>query len=82
MVLLLLFLLPPPPPPLLLLLLLLVMLPWRGYQVVRDGRDIAFSGNQSPVTKFYRQTYSEAAFNKWSRMPEVGVLNVPRITHT
>ena len=25
--------------------------------VVRDGRDISFSGNQSPVNKFYRQTY-------------------------
>ena len=26
-------------------------------QVVRDGRDIAFSGNQSPVTKFYKANF-------------------------
>jgi hypothetical protein len=40
-------------------------------QVVRDGRDISFSGNQSPVTKFYRNTYSDKEFNKWGQMPEV-----------
>jgi len=32
--------------------------------VVRDGRDIAFSGNQSPVRKFYKPTYSEQAYNR------------------
>lgn len=25
--------------------------------VVRDGRDIAFSGNQTPVAKFYQETF-------------------------
>jgi hypothetical protein len=41
-------------------------------QVVRDGRDIAFSGNQSPVTKFYKDTFSQEDYNKWDRFPEVG----------
>jgi hypothetical protein len=27
--------------------------------VTRDGRDIAFSGNQSPVRKFYDTYYSQ-----------------------
>lgn len=27
--------------------------------VVRDGRDIAFSGNQTPVTKFYAETFPQ-----------------------
>jgi len=40
-------------------------------QVVRDGRDIAFSGNQSPVTKFYSSMYSLAESKKWGSMPEV-----------
>ena len=36
--------------------------------VVRDGRDIAFSGNQSPVNKFYRNSYpdGDAKFNEWN----------------
>lgn len=40
-------------------------------QVVRDGRDIAFSGNQSPVTKFYQDTFSRQDYEKWARLPEV-----------
>ena len=41
--------------------------------VVRDGRDIAFSGNQSPVTKFYANSYADgqAKFKRWAAMPEV-----------
>lgn len=39
--------------------------------VVRDGRDIAFSGNQSPVTKFYRANYGEADYERWNSLPEV-----------
>lgn len=29
--------------------------------VVRDGRDIAFSGNQTPVTKFYEHTFPDGS---------------------
>ena len=41
--------------------------------VVRDGRDIAFSGNQSPVGKFYRDSYADGAkkYDRWNSMPEV-----------
>jgi hypothetical protein len=48
--------------------------------VVRDGRDIAFSGNQSPVNKFYRDSYANGAdkFERWNAMPEVRAL-VPTI---
>ena len=45
---------------------------WR--QVVRDGRDIAFSGNQSPVKKFYKSSFSEQAYETWNHMPEVPTL--------
>ncbi|GMI37782.1 hypothetical protein TeGR_g238, partial [Tetraparma gracilis] len=39
----------------------------RFIHVVRDGRDIAFSGNQSPVNKFYRNSYAdgEAQYQRW-----------------
>mmetsp|Transcript_6606 Transcript_6606/g.15912 ORF Transcript_6606/g.15912 Transcript_6606/m.15912 type:complete len:168 (+) Transcript_6606:417-920(+) len=39
----------------------------RFIHVVRDGRDIAFSGNQSPVNKFYRDSYAdgERRFQDW-----------------
>jgi len=43
--------------------------------VVRDGRDIAFSGNQSPVNKFYRNSYRDGPekFSKWEgRLDKVG----------
>jgi hypothetical protein len=35
--------------------------------VVRDGRDISFSGNQSPVNKFYRNSYvdGDSKWNEW-----------------
>ncbi|GMI54117.1 hypothetical protein TeGR_g3032, partial [Tetraparma gracilis] len=39
----------------------------RFVHVVRDGRDIAFSRNQSPVNKFYRANYAdgEARYQRW-----------------
>ncbi|GMI52254.1 hypothetical protein TeGR_g736, partial [Tetraparma gracilis] len=39
----------------------------RFIHVVRDGRDIAFSGNKSPVNKFYRNSYAdgEAQYQRW-----------------
>ena len=39
--------------------------------VVRDGQDIAFSGNQSPVTKFYANSYADeqAKFKRWAACP-------------
>lgn len=34
--------------------------------VVRDGRDISFSGNQSPVNKFYATHYNvEPGSSEW-----------------
>ena len=38
-------------------------------QVVRDGRDIAFSGNQSPVTKFYKANFDAREYvgGGWGR---------------
>jgi len=44
---------------------------WGGMKfihVVRDGRDIAFSGNQSPVGKFYHSFYKDWSEreNKWT----------------
>lgn len=43
----------------------MALLPWFAHEVlnlrflhvIRDGRDIAFSGNQSPVTKFFNVSY-------------------------
>jgi hypothetical protein len=41
--------------------------------IVRDGRDIALSNNQSPVTKFYNATYPDAAarLEKYKNMAPV-----------
>jgi len=49
---------------------------WGGMKfihVVRDGRDIAFSGNQSPVGKFYESFYRDADERRTRWSGEVGV---------
>jgi len=48
----------------------------RFLHVVRDGRDIAFSGNQSPITKFYNVTFPPDEdggehWNQYKDTPEV-----------
>jgi len=48
---------------------------WRGMKfihVVRDGRDIAFSGNQSPVNKFYKDSYPDGE-SRWHQYPDMKV---------
>ena len=43
--------------------------------VVRDGRDIAFSGNQSPVQKVYKASFADAGAHAraWAHFPEHGI---------
>ncbi|GMI20922.1 hypothetical protein TrRE_jg3600 [Triparma retinervis] len=49
---------------------------WGGMKfihVVRDGRDIAFSGNQSPVGKFYHSFYKDWATREGTWTGETGI---------
>lgn len=39
--------------------------------VVRDGRDIAFSGNQTPVTKFYEDVFPKGSRESGFKEPSV-----------
>ena len=46
--------------------------------IVRDGRDVSLSSNQSPVAKFYNATYPDAAFRfaKYEHMAHVFAMHL------
>ena len=53
-----------------------VLGPFKFVHVVRDGRDLAFSDNQSPVLRFYNATFGTAAWARHARAPEARALEL------
>eukprot|EP00854_Cymbomonas_tetramitiformis_P001577 gene1577-2214_t len=54
-----------------------IMLPtgFKFVHVLRDGRDLAFSRNQSPVQKFYNVTFTDS-WARWKHLPPVRAMEV------
>lgn len=44
--------------------------------VVRDGRDIAFSGNQTPIEKFYKHTFAPGTREGDLKEPELKAIKM------
>ena len=53
-----------------------VLGPFKFVHVLRDGRDLAFSDNQSPVNRFYNDTFGAAAWARHARWPPARALEL------